>query len=129
MTAASISMPDLTPAEIEVLGLQHDSAWFAAHPHRSHRLRCARPDEHVSPRDAWVVIRQWKPGVRTLIAVALCDEFRKIIISAYASDNVWEDLARAVFDSLIDADISGTDTVSRQTFASRLDLLAMEGRA
>jgi hypothetical protein len=129
MTVAHMSMTDLPPAEIEVFGRQHDTAWFAAHPHRSHRLRCARPDEHVSPHDAWVVIRQWKPGVRTLIAVALCDKFRKIIISTYASDNVWEDLARAVFDTLIDADISGTDTVSRQAFASRLDLLAMEGRA
>jgi hypothetical protein len=81
MTAASMSMPD------------------AAHPHRRHRLRCARPDEHVSPRDAWVVIRQWKPGVRTLIAVALCDEFREIIVTTYTTDNVWEELARVVFDA------------------------------
>jgi hypothetical protein len=129
MTAARMSATDLTPAEIEVFGLQHDSAWFAAHPHRSHRLRCARPDEHVSPRDAWVVIRQWKPGVRTLIAVALCDEFREIIVTTYAADSVWEELAWAVFDALIDADISRTDSVSRQMFASRLNLLAREGRA
>jgi hypothetical protein len=39
--------------------------WFRDHPHRSHRLRRAIPNEFAhDPAEIWVVVRQTRPGLR-----------------------------------------------------------------
>ena len=105
----------------------NDRRWFKRHPHRTHRLRRAAPDEDVAGR-TWVIVRQLEPGKLSRIATFFSDDFQEIITSIETNDDVWDGLARALFDTISDALDRGSE-VFPQDLVARINLLAMDGRA
>jgi hypothetical protein len=119
----------LAPGSDEVMRLlgagtpwsEDDRRWFAVHPERSHRVRCAFFGEWPEDGKWHTVIRQTAPGSHQRLPIRLADP--------PPEGEAPEAAAWALFDTVTEAVKNGDECVPLGPFLARWQQLERGGRA